>query len=152
MQAKRTRSFFLVSGTALLFRRGIGGVGQQRVWWSVPWRRIEEPEYRRGEFLEKKLKLVVDSITAFTYLPIRFMSYLGFVVALLGFGYAIFVVVHAFTAGTVVQGWSSLMAVVLVLGGLQMLMLGVLGEYLWRVLDESRRRPRFLIEESTPQH
>jgi len=50
-----------------------------------------------------------------------------------------------------VQGWSSLMAVVLVLGGLQMLMLGVLGEYLWRVLDESRRRPRFLIEESTPR-
>jgi len=100
-----------------------------------------------GWTLEKKLKLVVDSITAFTYLPIRFMSYVGFAVALLGFAYATFVVVHAFTAGTAVQGWSSLMAVVLVLGGLQMLMLGVLGEYLWRVLDESRRRPRFLIED-----
>ena len=104
-----------------------------------------------GWTLEKKLKLVADSVTAFSYFPIRFMSYIGFLVALLGFGYAVFVVVHALTAHSVVPGWSSLMAAVLVLGGIQMLMLGVLGEYLWRVLDESRQRPRFLIEESTPK-
>jgi glycosyltransferase involved in cell wall biosynthesis len=105
---------------------------------------------RSGWSLEKKLKLVVDSVTSFTYLPIRAMSYLGFVLALLGFAYALVVISRALR-GYGVQGWSSLMVVVLVLGGIQMLMLGVLGEYLWRALDESRRRPRYLIEAVTPE-
>jgi glycosyltransferase involved in cell wall biosynthesis len=101
-----------------------------------------------GWSLEKKLKLVLDSITSFTYLPIRFMSYVGFIVAIMGFLYAGVVIVNALR-GSPVQGWSSLMIVVLVLGGIQMLMMGVLGEYLWRALDESRRRPRYLIETTT---
>jgi len=101
-----------------------------------------------GWTLEKKLKLVVDSVTSFTYLPIRAMSYVGFVVALVGFAYAGMVVLNALT-GRPVEGWSSLIVVVLVLGGVQMIMMGVLGEYLWRALDESRRRPRYLIESTT---
>ena len=100
---------------------------------------------KSGWTLKKKLKLVVDSVTSFTYLPIRVMSYTGFGVAFLGLLYAAFVVVHTFR-GSPPTGWSSLMVLLLVLGGLQMMMLGVLGEYLWRVLDESRRRPRYLIE------
>ena len=100
-----------------------------------------------GWTLEKKLKLAVDSITSFTYLPIRLMSYLGFLTAFVGFAYALFVVANALT-GHPAQGWSSLMVAVLLLGGVQMLMLGILGEYLWRTLDESRRRPRYLIEET----
>ncbi len=100
-----------------------------------------------GWTLEKKLKLAVDSITSFTYLPIRLMSYLGFLLAVAGFAYALFVITHALT-GTPAQGWSSLMVVVLLIGGVQMLMLGILGEYVWRALDESRRRPRYLIEET----
>lgn len=103
---------------------------------------------RSGWTLENKIKLLIDSVTSFTYLPIRFMSYLGFLVAALGFCYAIFVFVYALS-GRPVQGWASLMVVVLLLGGVQMLMLGVLGEYLWRALDEARRRPRYLIEETT---
>ncbi len=99
-----------------------------------------------GWSLGKKLKLVVDSVTSFSYLPIRAMSYVGFVVAVAGFLYAGFVVANAI-AGNPAQGWSSLMVVVLVVGGLQMLMMGILGEYLWRALDESRRRPRYLVED-----
>jgi dolichol-phosphate mannosyltransferase len=100
---------------------------------------------RSGWSLAKKLKLVVDSITSFTSLPIRAMSYVGFSVALLGFLYAGVVIVNALE-GQPAQGWSSMMVTVLVVGGIQMLMMGVLGEYLWRALDESRRRPRYLIE------
>ena len=103
---------------------------------------------RSGWNLEKKLKLVVDSFTSFSYLPIRLMSYLGFIVALVGFLYASVVIANAL-AGRPPQGWSSLVVVVLVVGGIQMLMMGVLGEYLWRGLDESRRRPRYLIEATT---
>jgi len=103
---------------------------------------------RSGWDLKKKLKLLVDSVTSFSYLPIRFMSYLGFVVAFLGFLYAGVVIFNAFH-GDPVQGWSSLMVIVLVVGGLQMLMMGILGEYLWRALDESRRRPRYMVEATT---
>ena len=66
---------------------------------------------------------------------------------LAGFLYAGLVVVNAVT-GHPTEGWSSLMVVVLVVGGLQMLMMGVLGEYLWRALDETRRRPRYIVEAS----
>jgi dolichol-phosphate mannosyltransferase len=103
---------------------------------------------RSGWTLEKKLKLVADSVTSFTYLPIRLMSYVGFLVALVGFAYAGVVALNALT-GDPAQGWSSLMVVVLIIGGVQMLMMGVLGEYLWRALDESRQRPRYLIEVTT---
>ena len=84
---------------------------------------------RSGWSFEKKLKLVVDSVTSFSYLPIRLMSYAGFTIALLGFIYALVVIRHAL-AGRPAQGWASLMVVVLVIGGFQMLMMGVLGEYL----------------------
>jgi glycosyltransferase involved in cell wall biosynthesis len=103
---------------------------------------------RSGWSLKKKLKLVVDSVTSFSYVPIRFMSYLGFAVAFAGFLYAGLVILN-FLRGAPVEGWSSLMVVVLLLGGLQMVMMGVLGEYLWRALDESRRRPRYIIEAAT---
>ena len=119
-------------------------------WMGFRQDRIEYVKQARGEgksgwSLEKKLKLAIDSIASFSYLPIRAMTYLGIGVAFLGFVYAIFVLMTALTRH-LVQGWSSLMVVVLVLGGTQMLMLGILGEYLWRAFDESRRRPRYLIE------
>ena len=99
-----------------------------------------------GWNMEKKLKMVVDSVTSFTYKPIRFMSYAGFLVALAGFFYALVVVVNALV-GKPSPGWSSLMIVLLLVGGLQMLMMGVLGEYVWRALDEARGRPRFIVED-----
>jgi dolichol-phosphate mannosyltransferase len=103
---------------------------------------------RSGWTMRKKLKLLVDSVTSFSYLPIRLMSYLGCIIALLGFLYTLVIVGNGL-AGRTPTGWATLTALVLVLGGIQMLMLGLLGEYVWRTLDESRRRPRYLIEETT---
>ena len=118
---------------------------------AVPYDKEARLHGRSGWDLRKKLKLVVDSVTSFSYLPIRFMSYLGLVVGLGGFIYAGVVIFNAIH-GDPVQGWSSLMVVVLVVGGLQMIMMGVLGEYLWRALDESRRRPRYIVEADTERH
>jgi glycosyltransferase involved in cell wall biosynthesis len=101
-----------------------------------------------GWNMGKKLKLVVDSITSFSYLPVRLMSIVGFFVAILGFLYACVVIANAL-AGRPPQGWASLIVVLLVIGGILMLMMGVLGEYLWRALEEARARPRFLIESET---
>ena len=99
--------------------------------------------------LGKKLKLFADTFVVFSYAPIRAMSYIGVTVAVLGFIFAIVVVVKHIVWGHPVEGWASLMVAVLTIGGVQMLMFGVLGEYLWRTLDEARRRPRYFIEEST---
>lgn len=99
-----------------------------------------------GWTLKKKLKMLVDSITSFSYVPIRAMSYMGFLVAFGGFAYAGVVVYNAL-AGSPPAGWSALMVVVLLVGGTLMLMMGVLGEYVWRALDEAKQRPRFIIED-----
>jgi polyisoprenyl-phosphate glycosyltransferase len=103
-----------------------------------------------GWSLGKKIKIVIDSIVSFSYFPIRFMTVIGFIVSMLGFIYAIVVAVRAFY-GIPLLGWASLMVVLLVMGGFQLIMMGILGEYLWRSLDESRHRPRYLIEEVTDQ-
>lgn len=101
-----------------------------------------------GWTLAKKIKLVVDSVVAFTYLPIRYMLAFGSLVGACGFLYALFIIFN-YLHGDPTQGWSSLMVVVLLLGGTQMMMLGVLGEYIWRALDESRARPLYLVEAVT---
>ncbi len=103
---------------------------------------------RSGWNFRKKLKLFVDSVTSFSYLPIRIMAVLGTCISFAGFLYACIVIFNALT-GDPPQGWASLMVVVLVLGGVQMIMMSILGEYLWRALDEARRRPQFLVESST---
>jgi dolichol-phosphate mannosyltransferase len=101
-----------------------------------------------GWTLRKKLTLVVDSLTAFTFAPIRMMSCVGFASTVAALIWAAVIVRNAFY-GHPVEGWSSVMLAILLLGGLQMIMLGVLGEYLWRTLDESRGRPPHLIEHQT---
>lgn len=98
---------------------------------------------------KKKLKAFADAFVSFSYAPLRAMSFLGMLCSVLGFGYALVVLVLRLRARTPVQGWSSLIVVVLVLGGVQMMMLGVLGEYLWRTLEAARQRPNYFLEETS---
>jgi dolichol-phosphate mannosyltransferase len=97
--------------------------------------------------LGRRVKHFIDSFTAFSYFPLRAASVMGVVVAILGVLYALLVVTLRVIHGFPVEGWASLMVAVLLLSGVQMLMIGVLGEYLWRNLEETRRRPRFIVEE-----
>lgn len=115
---------------------------------TVPYVKEKRATGRSGWTLRKKIKLFIDSVASFSYFPIRAMSALGMIFALLGVLYATFITVNYFI-GRPSQGWTSLMAAVLVIGGMQMAMLGILGEYLWRSLDEARRRPRYSIEDRT---
>jgi dolichol-phosphate mannosyltransferase len=98
----------------------------------------------------KKLRLAIDSFISFSHKPIRWMALFGVTTAMLGFCYAVVVTANAL-AGAPVEGWSSLMVAVLIIGGGQMLMLGIMGEYLWRALDEARQRPKYLIEDTTKE-
>ena len=97
----------------------------------------------------KRLKLFFDSLISFSYVPLRFMSLIGTISAFLGLLYSLLVFFNAAFRGIPVQGWASLMIVVLLLGGFQMIMMGILGEYLWRTYDETRGRPRYVIEKNT---
>jgi glycosyltransferase involved in cell wall biosynthesis len=96
--------------------------------------------------LRKKVKLAIDSFVSFSYFPLRLASASGLVFAFFGFVYAAVIAVRALVLGSPVQGWSSLMCVLLIVSGVQLLMLGIVGEYLWRTFDETRGRPRYIIE------
>ncbi|WP_061219297.1 glycosyltransferase family 2 protein [Leptospira weilii] len=112
-------------------------------------------EYEREERFEgvtkfslgKMLKFALDGITSFSSVPLKLSSYLGFFTAFCGAIYALYVVyLRIFTSETI-TGWSSMMIVVLILGGTQLLALGMIGEYLSRVNDESKNRPLYVIED-----
>ena len=97
--------------------------------------------------LSKKVKLVMDSVMSFSYFPLRFMSGLGMAFDLLAVVLLISVLIEKFTKGTPIAGWASLMCVILLASGMIMLMLGVLGEYIWRTLDAARTRPPYIVDE-----
>jgi len=96
--------------------------------------------------LRKMLKAALDTFVSFSSLPIRAISFLGVLVSGLSFVFGVYVLVNQIFFGTRVQGWTSVMLAVLVLGGVQLLMIGVLGEYLQRILEEARARPLYIVE------
>jgi dolichol-phosphate mannosyltransferase len=97
--------------------------------------------------LGKKITAFLDGIMAYSFAPIRIMSLAGCIVSSLGFVYAGLITIDTLLLGNPVKGWAPLMIVVLVIGGFQMIMLGVIGEYLWRTLAQVRRRDMYLIDE-----
>jgi len=125
---------------------------QGQVLWSgfrpafVPYRRNRREIGRSRWTLGKKIKLLIDGVFGYSFLPIRAISLIGLLSALGGFALAAAIVLRKLLHGTTVPGWAGIVIVMLVLGGVQMLMLGVIGEYLWRGLAESRRRDLYVIE------
>lgn len=95
----------------------------------------------------KLINLAVDGITSFTTAPLRVSTVLGFVVSIIAFLYMIFLVVRTIFFGTDLGGYPSLMAVILFIGGVQLLSLGVIGEYIGKIFNETKNRPLYLIEE-----
>lgn len=94
----------------------------------------------------KKFKLVVDSMMSFTYVPLRFMEIVGVLFDLFAIVGMILVIHEKLTVGTPILGYASLMCVLLFSSGLILLMIGIIGEYVWRALEESRNRPPFVID------
>ncbi len=115
---------------------------------EITYDRLERPHGESRWTFAKRLKFLIDSVVAFSYFPVRALSALGILVGLAGFGYAGLVVVRRVVVGAEVSGWSSLMVMFLLLSGMQLIALGVLGEFLWRTLDAARRRPNFLVAET----
>lgn len=115
---------------------------------TIPYVRQERKLGKSRWTLAKKVKLFVDSFVSFSYTPIRFMSILGITTAMLSFFYGVFVVINFFVGAIQLQGWSTIIALITFLLGIIMVMLGIIGEYLWRILDESRKRPAYIVDET----
>lgn len=115
---------------------------------TVPYQKAVRDRGRSGWTFSKKCKLCIDSIVGFSYWPIRAMSLLGIGCAGIGFLLLVYTVWHRLAGYTTVPGWAGLMSALLTGMGILMVMVGVLGEYLWRVLDETRGRPKYILEEA----
>jgi glycosyltransferase involved in cell wall biosynthesis len=112
----------------------------------------EERKVGKTKFNYWKLwTLALDGITSASTLPLRVWSYLGALVALGALAFAVFIIVRTLTSGINVPGYASLMVAILFLGGLQLLSLGVLGEYVGRILTETKGRPLYVVRETIGQ-
>ena len=117
---------------------------------AVPYRR--DPRYR-GQTKWNYLKLwdfALEGFTSFTIAPLKIATYLGVATAIAGFIYAVFVICKTLIYGDPVKGYPSLMVVILFLGGIQLLTIGILGEYLGRIFNETKQRPLYFINEHKP--
>ena len=112
-------------------------------------------EYRRRERVAgvsrwtfgKKLTYLIDGVLAYSFTPIRVSSIMGSVLALLGFMYALIVFISKLFFGNPVKGWAPIMITVLIIGGFQLIMQGIIGEYTWRTLAQARHRDMYVIDE-----
>lgn len=91
--------------------------------------------------------LAIEGITSFTTTPLRFSSILGFIIAILSFGLMLFHLIKALIWGDPIQGFPTLVVLILFLGGIQLLSIGIVGEYLGRVFNESKHRPVYIVRE-----
>jgi glycosyltransferase involved in cell wall biosynthesis len=96
----------------------------------------------------KLWNLALEGLTSFSTAPLRIWTYLGLAVAALAFFYAVFIVMRTLIYGIEVPGYASLLVVTLFLGGIQLIGLGVLGEYLGRVYSEAKQRPIYIVRDS----
>ena len=128
--------FFQVRVLELGFRREM-----------IPYRREGRKAGVSRWTFSRKLTYMIDGVLGHSYLPIRFMSIVGMCFSSLSFAMALFFFIAYFFNPSVIRGWTPIILLVLFIGGVLMMMMGVLGEYLWRVLAQVRSSPPYIVEE-----
>jgi dolichol-phosphate mannosyltransferase len=114
---------------------------------SIAYKRKERAIGKSRWTVKKKIQLFIDSFISFSYTPLRFITTAGLLLGLGSFIYAIYVLWAKLTGHVDVQGWSALMVVFLLVSSFQMIAIGIIGEYLWRNLEASRKRPPYIVDE-----
>jgi glycosyltransferase involved in cell wall biosynthesis len=117
---------------------------------AVPYRREPRAAGNSKWNYWRLWNFALEGVTSHTTAPVRLASYLGIIVAFFAFVYAIYVAYDKLVHGNPVAGYPSLMVTLLFLGGVQLITLGVIGEYLGRMFDESKRRPLYFVKGYTP--
>lgn len=118
------------------------GFKQTRVGFELVDRQHGQSRWTR----RKILGLAVDSMVQFSSLPLRVCTAIGLAVAAAGFAYALFLIARALVGVPTPEGWPTLLVVVLILSGTNLALVGMVGEYLWRAVEESRGRPLYVVE------
>lgn len=95
----------------------------------------------------KLLNLALTGITSFTTTPLRFASFFGIIVSFMAFLYLVYIIIKTILYGDPVQGYPTLMVTILFLGGIQLIALGIIGEYLSHIFNETKKRPGYFIRE-----
>jgi glycosyltransferase involved in cell wall biosynthesis len=113
----------------------------------IPYSRLKRTIGKSQWTLSKKLKYFIDGLLNTSYIPIRLMSFIGMIISFLGFIYATVIAYSRLINNTPFNGWAPIMILILIIGGLIMLMLGIIGEYVWRTYDEARKRPLYIIKD-----
>lgn len=93
----------------------------------------------------KLLNLALEGITSFSNIPLQIASYLGFIIAILSFIYATIIIAKTIVFGKDVPGYASLITIILFLGGVQLISIGILGEYIGRIYNEVKQRPLYIV-------
>lgn len=114
----------------------------------IPYHREERKAGVSRWTFSKKMTYMIDGVLGHSYLPIRLMSSLGFLFAALSFLLALIFFISYFFNENIIRGWTPIILLVLFIGGIQMMMIGVLGEYLWRVLVQVRKDAPYLIDDT----
>ncbi len=112
----------------------------------VEFRRNDRFSGKTGYTFVKSLKLAIDGITGFSVFPLQLISILGMIFAACGFLFGFGYIIYSVIAGSYTNGWASLMAVIVFMGGIQMTMLGLIGEYLGRVYVQVLDRPLYTVD------
>lgn len=127
------------------FMKGLfGWVGFNQV--AIPYRREARLAGRSNFGLWKLWNFALEGITSFSTAPLRVATYFGLLTAIFAFLFAVWIIVKAALYGDRVAGWPTMMVVILFLGGIQLIALGLIGEYLGRLYDESKQRPLYLVD------
>jgi polyisoprenyl-phosphate glycosyltransferase len=113
---------------------------------SIPYVRKKREIGKSKWTVRKKIKMFIDSFVAFSFFPIRLISIVGLVMGFIAMGYGIFIIIARMFNYIEIEGWSSIMVVLLFVSSFQMIALGIIGEYVWRGLDASRNRPNYIID------
>lgn len=113
----------------------------------IHYERRERQHGRSRWSFAKKVKFFLDSFLGFSILPIRMITLVGVIVSLLSFGYGFLILVNALIGRTAVAGFATIVALLSFLLGMVIIMLGIIGEYLWRIFDETNKRPEAVIEQ-----
>jgi len=95
----------------------------------------------------KLLNFAIDGITSFTTAPLRFSSLMGIIISFIAFIYILYLVIRTIIFGSDLAGYPSMMAAILFLGGVQLLSIGIIGEYIGRIFNETKHRPLYFVEE-----
>lgn len=102
--------------------------------------------------LKKMISFALDGITSFSYKPLKIASYLGFILSIGSFLYLLIVIIQRLFTQTTVTGWTTIVALNLLFNGIILILLGVIGEYIGRIYDESKNRPLYIVREARGFH